>query len=156
MRCASWSLTDQERQAGRRCDRQRRRPGDVPVLRYYLIERNALPDRPLIAMVPVVLRSKEDADAGGNLVGNLCNLATRIDDPAQRVRGIQTTSQPYRQNECSPSTLLQVLALSALNMAPPTLAGVPGFLSAVPPPFNIVISNVPGPVDLVSIRHGPA
>jgi hypothetical protein len=30
-------------------------------------------------------------------------------------------------------------------MAPLTLAGVPGFLSTVPPPFNIVISNVPGP-----------
>lgn len=39
---------------------------------------------------------------------------------------------------------LQVLALSGLNMAPLTLAGVPGFLSTVPPPFNIVISNVPG------------
>src|SRR6185437_5060415 len=38
----------------------------------------------------------------------------------------------------------QVMALSALNMAPLALTGVPGFLSAVPPPFNLVISNVPG------------
>lgn len=66
-------------------------------LRYYLIERNALPDRPLIAMVPVSLRSKEDADAGGNLVGSvLCNLATHVDDPAQR---IQTISVHGRQQE---------------------------------------------------------
>ena len=39
---------------------------------------------------------------------------------------------------------LQVMALSALYMAPLTLVGVPGFLSSTPPPFNIVISNVPG------------
>jgi len=27
------------------------------------------------------------------------------------------------------------------------LAAVPGFVSAAPPPFNIVISNVPGPTE---------
>lgn len=116
-------------------------------LRYYLIERNALPDRPLIAMVPVSLRSKEDADAGGNLVGSvLCNLATHVDDPAQRIQTI-SASMDGNKKVLSELPQLQVLALSALNMAPLTLAGVPGFLSAVPPPFNIVISNVPGPVD---------
>lgn len=118
-------------------------------LRYYLIERNALPDRPLIAMVPVSLRSKEDADAGGNLVGSvLCNLATHVDDPAQRIQTI-SASMDGNKKVLSELPQLQVLALSALNMAPLTLAGVPGFLSAVPPPFNIVISNVPGPVDLL-------
>ena len=55
-------------------------------LRDYLIERDALPDTPLIAMVPVSLRSKEEADAGGNMVGSiLCNLATDVEDPAQRI-----------------------------------------------------------------------
>ncbi len=114
-------------------------------LRYYLIEQNALPGRPLIAMVPVSLRSKEDADGGGNLVGSiLCNLATHLEDPAARIEAI---SESMRANKKVLSELpqLHVLALSALNMAPLTLAGVPGFLSTVPPPFNIVISNVPGP-----------
>ena len=36
------------------------------------------------------------------------------------------------------------MTLSALYMAPLTLVGVPGFLSSTPPPFNLVISNVPG------------
>src|SRR5579875_1410596 len=55
-------------------------------LRYYLIEQNALPDTPLIAMVPVSLRTDDESDSGGNLVGSiLCNLATNVDDAAERL-----------------------------------------------------------------------
>ena len=113
-------------------------------LRYYLIEQNALPDAPLIAMVPVSLRSKEEADSGGNMVGSiLCNLATDVEDPAKR---IEVISESMRGNKKVFAELprLQVLALSALYMAPLTLAAVPGFISSTPPPFNLVISNVPG------------
>ncbi|OBK20629.1 diacylglycerol O-acyltransferase [Mycobacterium asiaticum] len=116
-------------------------------LRYYLQEQDALPDAPLVAMVPVSLRSESDADSGGNKVGSiLCNLATDVDDPAKR---LQIVGESMRRNKKVLAELpsYQVLALSALNMAPLTLAGVPGFLSAVPPPFNIVISNVPGSGD---------
>ncbi|OBK49308.1 WS/DGAT/MGAT family O-acyltransferase [Mycobacterium kubicae] len=114
-------------------------------LRSYLIEQSALPETPLIAMVPVSLRAEKDADSGGNMVGSvLCNLATHVEDPAQR---IQIVSESMRGNKEVLSQLprTQVLAWSALNMAPLTLTGVPGFLATVPPPFNIVISNVPGP-----------
>ena len=113
-------------------------------LRYYLIEQNALPDAPLIAMIPISLRSKEEADAGGNLVGSiLCSLATDVEDPAKRIEAI---SESMRGNKKVFKQLprTQVLALSALNMAPLTLAPVPGFISSTPPPFNLVISNVPG------------
>ncbi len=113
-------------------------------LRYYLIEQNALPDAPLIAMVPVSLRSKEEADAGGNMVGSiLCSLATDLEDPAERIQAI---SASMRSNKKVVAELprLEVLALSALYMAPLTLGLVPGFISSTPPPFNLVISNVPG------------
>ncbi len=113
-------------------------------LRYYLIEQDALPDASLIAMVPVSLRSKEQADSGGNMVGSvLCNLGTNVEDPAQRIE-IISASMRANKKVLADLPRLQVLALSGLNMAPLTLAGVPGFLSTVPPPFNIVISNVPG------------
>ena len=39
---------------------------------------------------------------------------------------------------------LQQLALSAFNVAPMALTLVPALGAATPPPFNIVISNVPG------------
>ncbi|MBO0864536.1 MAG: wax ester/triacylglycerol synthase family O-acyltransferase [Mycobacterium sp.] len=115
-------------------------------LRYYLADQHALPDTPLVAMVPVSLR-KDDDDGGGNMVGSiLCNLATDVEDPAQR---LQLISESMRRNKKVFSELprLQALALSALLLAPMALAVVPGYLSSGPPPFNIVISNVPGPTE---------
>lgn len=114
-------------------------------LRYYLLEQDALPNTPLIAMVPVSLRTEEEADAGGNLVGAiLCNLATDADDPAQR---LLTISDSMRSNKKVFSQLprFQALALSAVNTSALALAAVPGWVASTSPPFNIIISNVPGP-----------
>ena len=116
-------------------------------LRAYLNEQNALPEQPLVAMVPVSLRTEAEADSGGNLVGALlCNLATDVADPAERLAAV---AESMRRNKKVFSELprTQALALSAANMAPLTLAAVPGFVSTAPPPFNIVISNVPGPTE---------
>jgi diacylglycerol O-acyltransferase / wax synthase len=114
-------------------------------LRYYLLDQQALPDSPLIAMVPVSMRSEADADAGGNQVGALlCNLATDVDDAAKR---LETISASMRGNKKVFAELprLQAYALSASLIAPLGLSAIPGFVSTAPPPFNIVISNVPGP-----------
>jgi WS/DGAT/MGAT family acyltransferase len=116
-------------------------------LRYYLLDEHALPDTPLIAMVPVSLRTAGEADAGGNMVGSiLCNLATDAEDPATR---LETISESMRGNKKVFAELprLQAFALSAFLIAPLGLAAVPGFVSSAPPPFNIVISNVPGPTE---------
>jgi len=116
-------------------------------LRHYLLDQHALPDTPLVAMVPVSLRTAEEADSGGNMVGSLlCNLATDVEDPAQR---LETISESMRGNKKVFSDLprLQAFALSAFLIAPLGLAAVPGFVSSAPPPFNIVISNVPGPTE---------
>ncbi|MGB6205458.1 WS/DGAT/MGAT family O-acyltransferase [Mycobacterium sp.] len=116
-------------------------------LRYYLADQHALPDTPLVAMVPISLRTKEEADSGGNMVGTiLCNLATDVDDPAIR---LETINQSMRGNKEVFSQLprLQAMALSACLMAPMALAVIPGLGSSAPPPFNIVISNVPGPTE---------
>jgi diacylglycerol O-acyltransferase / wax synthase len=113
-------------------------------LRYYLLEQHALPDTPLVAMVPVSLRTKEEADSGGNMVGSiLCNLATDVEDPATR---LETISESMRGNKKVFSELprLEAFALSAFLIAPLGLSALPGFVSSAPPPFNIVISNVPG------------
>jgi len=114
-------------------------------LRYYLLERNALPDKPLVAMVPVSLRREDEADAGGNLVGAiLCNLATDVDDPAPR---LQAVADSMRNNKKLFAQLprFEALALSAMNIGSLSLAAIPGWVASTSPPFNLVISNVPGP-----------
>jgi diacylglycerol O-acyltransferase len=113
-------------------------------LRAYLIGSNALPETPLVAMVPVSLRTADEQDAGGNMVGTiLCNLATDTADPAKRLDAINTSMRDNKKVFAElPRT--QALALSAFLMSGIALALVPGFVSSAPPPFNIVISNVPG------------
>ena len=113
-------------------------------LRAYLTEQDALPDTPLIAMVPVSLRGEDEQDAGGNLTGAmLCSLATDVADPGKRLEIISTSTRENKQvfNDL-PRT--QALALSAFVMSGLALGLLPGFVSSAPPPFNIVISNVPG------------
>ncbi len=113
-------------------------------LRGYLVEQNALPDAPLIAMVPVSLRTEAEADTGGNMTGILlCNLATDTSDPAKRLEAI-SSSMHKNKKVFSQLPRAQALALSATMLAPLGFAALPGFTSAAPPPFNIVISNVPG------------
>jgi WS/DGAT/MGAT family acyltransferase len=116
-------------------------------LRAYLLAERALPDAPLTSMVPVSLRSEEEAHSGGNQVGSiLCNLATDIDDPAKRLQVIAASMRSNKEVFAS-LPRVEALALSAMNIAPLGMGSVPGWVAAMPPPFNVVISNVPGPRD---------
>ncbi len=113
-------------------------------LRSYLLELDALPDAPLVAMTPVSLRGDGDEDSG-NAVGTiLCNLATNVADPQERLLAIRTSMRAAKAGLKGLSQL-QVTALSAAVMSPMVLAQLPGVSSVTRPPFNLVISNVPGP-----------
>lgn len=115
-------------------------------LRRYLLAMDALPEEALVAAVPVSLRPKlpQTADTGNAIGFALCDLATDEPDPAKRLVRIQRSMNRAKENyaELSP---LQVLALSALQIAPLGLSPVPGLVDHIRPPFNIIISNVPGP-----------
>jgi WS/DGAT/MGAT family acyltransferase len=112
-------------------------------LRAYLLEQDALPDDPLIAMVPVNLR-KDDDDRGGNLVGTfLCNLGTDTEDASRRLETISTSLRDTK-NVFKQLPQVQQLALSAFNIGGLVFGLIPGYLSTGTPPFNIVISNVSG------------
>lgn len=111
-------------------------------LRAYLTDQNALPQKPLVAMVPVSLRTADDA-AGGNVVSAvLANLATHIDDPGRR---LATISASMRKNKALLAELprAQAIALGMALLSPVVLGGMTG-ISASPPPFNVCVSNVPG------------
>jgi len=112
-------------------------------LRAYLLEQNALPDKPLIAMVPVDLRD-DASSSGGNQVGALlATLATDLTDPAKRLEAV---SASMRRNKEVFAQLpkLQRMALSAFNVSPLLLSALSPALGSALPPFNLAISNVPG------------
>lgn len=115
-------------------------------LRDYLIEHSALPDAPLVAMVPVsTRRPAETASNGGNQIGAvLCNLATDKSDAAVRLATIHHSMREAKRifKDLTP---VQALLLSGLNVAQLSISTVPGVVSNTRPPFNLVISNVPGP-----------
>lgn len=112
-------------------------------LRAYLDDNDALPNAPLVAMVPVSLRHDQES-LGGNMVGAvLCNLATHLDDPAQRLDAIHSSMRGNKK-VLSQLPRAQALALSMLLLSPAALNTLPGLAKATPPPFNVCISNVPG------------
>ena len=118
-------------------------------LRDYLLEQHALPDEPMTAMVPVSLSLRAESagkDTGsGNATGAIIvNLATDRDQGATRLEEIAYSSRQAKKilGDLTPT---QILAFSALQMLPLALTPIPGFVKYTNPPFNVVVSNVPGP-----------
>jgi diacylglycerol O-acyltransferase / wax synthase len=117
-------------------------------LRRYLLSMDALPDAPLIAMVPVSLHGEDTGDSdGGNAVGTvMCNLATDLPDAADRLAGVHRSMEEGKEALRS-MTPTQILMMSAVGMSPLAIWPLLGLTGSVRPPFNLVISNVPGPRD---------
>ena len=113
-------------------------------LRRFLLEQDALPDRPLVAMVPVNVRPKGDP-GGGNAIGAiLATLATDLADPRACLDAvIASTKRAKAQLQGMSKRAIQ--QYSALVLAPLMLSFIPGAVGRLRPAFNVVISNVPGP-----------
>jgi diacylglycerol O-acyltransferase len=112
-------------------------------LRTYMLELGALPDKPLVAAVPVSLRA--DDSFGGNAIGlTLCDLATTEPDAGVRLATIHDSMLRGKQIYQGMSRL-QITALSALPLIPLAIGMIPGMVRVTPPAFNVLISNVPGP-----------
>jgi diacylglycerol O-acyltransferase len=111
-------------------------------LREYLIGQNALPDQPLIAMVPVSLR-QDESDDGNQVATILANLGTHIADPGKRLEVIRSSvregKERYQQMNSE-----EILNYTALTLAPTALNLMTGMVPRWQA-FNVVISNVPGP-----------
>jgi diacylglycerol O-acyltransferase len=111
-------------------------------LRRYLMTHQALPDRPLIAMVPVSVRAVDD-DGGNQISILLANLATDVDDPVERLARI-VESTTVAKDRLSQMTKLERIAHAAAMSAPMGASMVTGHARRRPI-YNVVISNVPGP-----------
>ena len=116
-------------------------------LRQFLSELDELPDRSLIAFLPVNVRPKGD-EGGGNAVGAiLATMGTDIADPIERLKSI-TASTGAAKAQLQTMSTTAIIAYSAALLAPAG-AQIAGALTGVQPPwpytFNLCVSNVPGP-----------
>jgi diacylglycerol O-acyltransferase len=113
-------------------------------LRKFLMRLNALPLEPLVAMIPVNVRPKDDP-GGGNAVGSmLVSLATHIEEPASRLTAIMASTRAAKE-QLQGMSRNAILQLSALMMLPSGLQHLTHTSGRLRPQFNVVISNVPGP-----------
>jgi diacylglycerol O-acyltransferase / wax synthase len=114
-------------------------------LRRFLVAQDALPEKPLVAMIPVNVRPKDDPGGSGNAVGAiLASLATDVSDPEERLDRICASTKKAKE-QLSGMSKNAIMQYSALVMAPLMLSFVPAAVGKVRPAFNVVISNVPGP-----------
>ena len=119
-------------------------------LRQYLIEHDALPDKPLRAMVPVSIRTGDEADPWTNRVsGIVADLPTDCDDPLERVARCRAAmSEAKKQFDLVPADTLTAgadLASPIVATSAARLASRLRLADRVNFPANVVISNVPGP-----------
>jgi diacylglycerol O-acyltransferase len=119
-------------------------------LRKYLLRHDALPDRPLRAMVPVSIRTGDEDDVWTNRVSAIvADLPTDCADPLERVaRCREAMAAAKRQFELVPATtLIDASQTTSPIVAAAALRLVSGLRLAdrINLPFNLTLSNVPGP-----------
>jgi diacylglycerol O-acyltransferase len=118
-------------------------------LRRWLADHDALPGAPLIAMIPVSVRDPASKGALGNRVSAmLATLPTHVTDPGRRLEIAHAATKIAKAQQAA---IPQGLVDQISDFAPPALTArtarvvfATGLLHRLPP-FNVCISNVPGP-----------
>jgi WS/DGAT/MGAT family acyltransferase len=117
-------------------------------VREWLLERDELPSKPLVAMVPVSVRKDDEKGEFGNRISAMIvPIATNVADPLKRLQRTHTLLKAAKLNFAAlPASLLT----DATAFIPPAVAARAArmtveLLGRTRPPLNLVISNVPGP-----------
>jgi WS/DGAT/MGAT family acyltransferase len=129
-------------------------------LRQYLLEKDELPQRPLVAAVPISVRGRVEREAGGNRLALLtAELPTQLADPLQRVAAVgRSTAKLKRVHRAVPAKLL----MDWVELPTPALMAraarlYQNFIDSdrLKPPVNVMISNVPGPPVALYLAGAP-
>lgn len=117
-------------------------------VRRWLIAQGGLPDTPLVAGIPISVRSTAEAGNGGNRISfMLAPLPTDVADPLRRARMMQeSVNAAKRRFSEAPAGLLD----DAVALVPQLLHGLLpraalAAAASLRPAMNLLVSNVPGP-----------
>jgi len=117
-------------------------------VRDWLLARDALPEEPLIAMVPVSVRTEEQQGTFGNRISAM--TVPIPTDEADPLRRLQRCHDVLKSAKSHHSALPASLLTDATAFIPPAVSSLAArttveVLGRTRPPLNLVISNVPGP-----------
>lgn len=119
-------------------------------MRAWLLERDQLPDRSLIAMCPVSVRNREggpesSAAESGNKFGlGLCPLGTDIADAGERLAFVQLAMTNIKKQVTTKGSDAMLAVMGPAIGSTVVIPLLP-FGTLLPPSCNMAISNVPGP-----------
>jgi diacylglycerol O-acyltransferase / wax synthase len=113
-------------------------------LRRYLLERDSLPEKPLVAGIPISVRPKDDTGSGNAISFILATLGTDIADPVERLHAIKTSVE-HAKAHLRALPRHAMIQYTMLLMSPTIVTLLTGIGGRTRPMFNITISNVPGP-----------
>jgi diacylglycerol O-acyltransferase len=117
-------------------------------VRDWLLARDALPEDPLVAMIPLSVRRRDQRGTYGNRISMMTvPIPTNEPDPRRRLERTHALLQSAKQRH---SALPASLLTDATAFIPPAVAALAArstvdILSRTRPPLNLIISNVPGP-----------
>src|SRR5439155_9583080 len=115
-------------------------------LRRFLDVQGRLPDRPLTAAVPVNVRGSDDQRLGNVVSQMYTSLATDVADPRARLEAVKRSAaagKAHLQSLPPGMRMPYTLVVTAPYMA--SLSALLG--GHAPVPYNLNISNVPGPAE---------
>ncbi|RZL64101.1 MAG: wax ester/triacylglycerol synthase family O-acyltransferase [Variovorax sp.] len=117
-------------------------------LRSYLKDNNELPEKSLVAGVPVSLREAGDETANNQASMILVSLASDIKDPVERLKAINASSMQSKStmNKFKAVVLddFPMFAAPWLMSGAASMFGRSGLVNVIPPVANVAISNVAG------------
>jgi diacylglycerol O-acyltransferase len=119
-------------------------------LRRYLLDYSELPDDPLVAMVPMSVRTDDEMGSHGNRISAmLTSLATNVSDAASRLEvvasGMRAAKEQERLVGAATLTDWTEFTFPALIGRAARLTSSMRVFDRMRPVFNVTISNVPGP-----------
>ncbi len=125
-------------------------------IRRYLQEREKLPLQPLVANVPISIRVKGSKEMNNQISNMLIQIGTHIEDPIERLEYIQEQTLLGKEKHNA------IGAKSLANMADSVPFGLANLAAGLyskynikelhRPPFNVTITNVPGPREVLYLR----